>query len=61
MIIAMFGTTELLIIAALVLLLFGGAKIPELMRSLGKGVNSFKQGMKETIEEPDQDSSKKDK
>ena len=38
---------EWLIIALLVLLLFGGKKIPELMRGLGKGVKSFKQGMKE--------------
>jgi sec-independent protein translocase protein TatA len=39
------GTTELLLIALLVLLLFGGKKIPELMRGLGKGVKSFKDGM----------------
>ena len=38
---------EWIIIALLVLLLFGGKKIPELMRGLGKGVKSFKQGMKE--------------
>ena len=36
-----------IIIALVVLLLFGGKKIPELMRGLGKGVKSFKQGMKE--------------
>lgn len=41
------GTTELIAIGAVVLLLFGGKKIPELMRSLGAGVNSFKQGMAE--------------
>jgi sec-independent protein translocase protein TatA len=39
------GTTELLLIALLVLLLFGGRKIPELMKGLGKGVKSFKDGM----------------
>jgi sec-independent protein translocase protein TatA len=39
------GTTELLLIAAVVLLLFGGKKIPELMKGLGKGVKSFKDGM----------------
>lgn len=44
------GSSELLIIAILVLLLFGGRKIPELMRSLGKGINSFKQGMNEPLE-----------
>ncbi|MBR2129143.1 MAG: twin-arginine translocase TatA/TatE family subunit, partial [Bacteroidales bacterium] len=37
---------EWIIIALVVLLLFGGKKIPELMRGLGKGVKSFKQGMK---------------
>lgn len=41
------GASELLLIALVVLLLFGGAKIPELMRGLGKGVKSFKDGMKE--------------
>lgn len=38
---------EWIIIALVVLLLFGGKKIPELMKGLGKGVKSFKQGMKE--------------
>jgi sec-independent protein translocase protein TatA len=37
--------TEIIIIALIVLLLFGGKKIPELMRGLGKGVRSFKDGM----------------
>ena len=37
---------EWIIIALVFLLLFGGKKIPELMRGLGKGVKSFKQGMK---------------
>ena len=36
---------EILIIALIVLLLFGGKKIPELMRGLGQGVKSFKEGM----------------
>ena len=39
------GTQEILIIALIILLLFGGKKIPELMRGLGKGVKSFKEGM----------------
>ena len=39
------GTQELLIIALIVLLLFGGTQIPKLMRGLGKGVKSFKDGM----------------
>lgn len=44
---------EVLVIALIVLLLFGGKKIPELMKGLGKGVKSFKEGMKDiTDEEP---------
>lgn len=45
------GTQEILLIALVVLLLFGGAKIPELMKGLGKGVKSFKEGMNEVKEE----------
>ena len=41
------GMQEILVIALIVLLLFGGKKIPELMNGLGKGVKSFKDGMKE--------------
>ena len=41
------GMQEILVIALIVLLLFGGKKIPELMRGLGKGVKSFKDGMNE--------------
>lgn len=41
----MIGTPEIILIALVVLLLFGGKKIPELMRGLGKGVKSFKDGM----------------
>lgn len=40
-----FGFQEILIIAFIVLLLFGGKKIPELMKGLGKGVKSFKDGI----------------
>ena len=39
------GVTEIVLIALVVLLLFGGKKIPELMRGLGKGVRSFKDGL----------------
>ena len=42
---------EWVIIALVVLLLFGGKKIPELMKGIGKGVKSFKQGMKEVESE----------
>ena len=45
------GTQEILLIALVVLLFFGGKKIPELMKGLGKGVKSFKDGMKE-VEAP---------
>jgi len=41
------GMQELILIGLIVLLFFGGRKIPELMRGLGKGVKSFKDGMKE--------------
>ncbi|MBQ0155922.1 MAG: twin-arginine translocase TatA/TatE family subunit [Bacteroidales bacterium] len=41
----MIGTTELLLISGLALLLFGGKKLPEMMRGIGKGVKEFKEGM----------------
>lgn len=45
------GTGELVLIVLVVLLLFGGKKIPELMRGMGKGVRSFKDGMREVEDE----------
>ena len=45
------GTTELIIIVVIFLLLFGGRKIPELMHGIGKGVRSFKKGMSDIEEE----------
>ena len=45
----MIGSSELFIVAAIVLLLFGGKKIPELMRSMGMGVRYFKKGMNEDV------------
>jgi sec-independent protein translocase protein TatA len=42
------GMQEIIVITLIVLLLFGGKKIPELMSGLGKGVKSFKDGMKGT-------------
>ena len=45
------GFWEIVIIALVVLLLFGGKKIPERMRGLGKGVKNFKDGMKEVENE----------
>lgn len=45
------GMQELLLIGVIVLLFFGGRKIPELMKGLGKGVRSFKEGMNGVEEE----------
>ncbi|MBO5806089.1 MAG: twin-arginine translocase TatA/TatE family subunit [Tidjanibacter sp.] len=45
------GAGEIILIALIILLLFGGKKIPELMRGLGKGVRSFKDGLNEAKEE----------
>ena len=47
------GMQEILVIALIVLLLFGGKKIPELMKGLGKGVKSFKEGLNEVTETQD--------
>lgn len=56
------GTSEILLIAFIALLLFGGKKIPELMHGLGKGIKTFKDGMngieKEIDKGLDADSSK---
>jgi sec-independent protein translocase protein TatA len=54
------GTSELILIAVVVLLLFGGRKLPELMRGLGEGIKGFKDGMKDVkTEENDKDTEKK--
>lgn len=53
------GTTEIIIIAVVIVLLFGARKIPELMKSLGKGVKNFKDGMNDT-EQPKNDEPKKE-
>jgi sec-independent protein translocase protein TatA len=54
------GTGEILIIALIVLLLFGGKKIPELMRGIGKGVKSFKDGINDVENEIKKDITTKD-
>lgn len=46
MVLGFIGTTELLLIGGLALLLVGGKKLPEMMRGLGKGVREFKEGVK---------------
>ena len=48
------GWGEIVLIALVVLLLFGGKKIPELMKGLGKGVKSFKEGMSKVEDEVDE-------
>ncbi len=53
------GIWEIVLIVLLVLLLFGGKKIPELMQGLGKGVRSFKKGMKEVEDEIKNDDTEK--
>lgn len=52
------GAGEIVLIALVVLLLFGGKKIPELMKGLGKGVRNFKDGLKDVEDQinSDQDS-----
>lgn len=54
------GAGEIVIIALVILLIFGGKKIPELMRGLGKGVKSFKAGMNDIEEEINKDPEPKD-
>lgn len=51
MILCMIGATEIILICAVILLIFGGKKLPELMKGMGKGVKSFKEGMNEPTEE----------
>ena len=55
------GVPELLVIAFIILLIFGGKKIPELMKGLGKGVKGFKDGMREVDDELKDLNDKKDK
>ena len=45
------GTGEIIVIVLVILLLFGAKRIPELMKSMGKGVKSFKEGMKDVEKE----------
>lgn len=56
----MFGTPEIILIALVILLLFGGKKIPEMMRGLGKGVRSFKDGMNGLEDPKSKEEDKKD-
>lgn len=54
------GMQEVLLIALVVLLFFGGKKIPELMKGLGKGVRSFKEGMNNMEKEIEEEPAKKE-
>ena len=56
----MLGTWEIVAIVAVVVLLFGGKKIPELMKGVGKGVKSFKEGMNEVEKELEDENYNKD-
>ena len=60
----MIGTWEIILIVLVILLIFGGKKIPELMRGIGKGIKSFKDGVngkeEETKEEVKQEEVKKE-
>lgn len=55
MVLLFIGTTEIIVIGGIALLIFGGKKLPELMRGLGKGVKEFKEGMNEVKEEINSD------
>lgn len=54
------GTTEIIIIAVVALILFGPSKIPEFAKQCGRAVNLFKKGLKEGIDDLDDDAPKKD-
>ena len=51
------GPLELAIIAGIILLLFGGSKLPSLMRNLGRSTNEFKRGMSESVDDEEKPSS----
>lgn len=54
----MLGTPEIIIIAIIILLFFGGSKLPKLMKGIGQGMNEFKKGMREGA--PDSKDEEKD-
>lgn len=56
--IGMPGAAELMIVLFIALLLFGGAKLPTLMRNLGKSANEFKRGMAESVDDDAEDAKK---
>ncbi len=56
-----FGTTEIVVIVILALVLFGGKKIPELMKGLGTGLKEFKKAAEEKVEEEEEKSNSNNK
>ncbi len=54
------GWQEILLILFIVLILFGAKRIPDLAKSLGRGVKEFKKGLKDEIETPDEEKKKND-
>lgn len=58
----MIGTSELLLLGGLALLIFGGKKVPEMMRGLGQGVKEFKKGMEDPLptDKPSNENKEKD-
>lgn len=54
------GTSELIVVFLILLLLFGGKKLPELARSMGKSVKEFKDGLQEEKDEKEKDTSAKE-
>ena len=58
--ILMIGTTEIIIIAIIILLLFGGTQIPKLMKGIGKGVKSYKDGLNGKDDEEENNEPKKE-
>ena len=51
----MLGTWEIILIALVILLIFGGKKIPELMKGIGKGIRSFKDGVEGKVDKEEQE------
>ena len=56
----MLGTWEIILIVLVILLIFGGKKIPELMKGLGKGVKSFKDGVNGKVDDEPKEEDKKE-
>jgi sec-independent protein translocase protein TatA len=60
LILGVVGPTEIILILAIVLLLFGGKKLPELMRGIGQGAREFKKGLSGDEEEKKKEEAKKE-